>query len=53
MLTSLGKAAFWMRLGPRVFVCMPRQRMDDGLVARIRPLVVGGLACWFDRPARR
>lgn len=53
MLTSLGRAAFWMRLGPHVFVCMRKQRMDDGLVARIRPLVVGGFACWFDGPGRR
>lgn len=52
MLKSLGEVAFWLRLGPRVCVCMRRGRMDDGLAARIRPLVFAGFACWIDRPGR-
>jgi len=29
---------------------MPKKRLDDGLIARIRPRIVGGYAFWFDKP---
>jgi hypothetical protein len=29
--------------------CLPDQQLDDDMRARIRPVVIGWLACWCDR----
>jgi hypothetical protein len=50
MLKSIGSAALSLRWGSRICVCMRRTDLDDGLIARIRPLIFGGYAFWCDRP---
>ncbi len=49
MLKNLGRASVMLRLGKRVCVCLPNSRLSAGLRAKIRPLVVAGLACWCDK----
>ncbi|MGB5569826.1 MAG: hypothetical protein WBM81_11040 [Sedimenticolaceae bacterium] len=51
VLKNAGKASLLLRLGSRVCVCLRNDRMDDGLRARIRPVVIGWFACWFDKGA--
>lgn len=48
MLKSI-RRTFSMRLGNRVFVCLRNEQLPPGLRKRVRPLVVGALACWVDR----
>ena len=50
MLKSIGKAAVSLRWGSRICVCMRKTRLDEGLIARIRPRIFGGFAFWCDRP---
>jgi len=49
MLKNKGKASLLFKLGTRVCVCLRNNRMDAGLRARIRPLVIGWFACWCDK----
>ncbi|MCG6968113.1 MAG: hypothetical protein LJE59_16560 [Chromatiaceae bacterium] len=49
MLKNIGKVSILLRLGSRVCVCLRNDRLDPRLRARIRPLVIGGLAFWCDR----
>lgn len=49
MLKSLGKVSLLLRFGRRVCVCLPNEQLEDDLRERIRPLVVGHLACWCDK----
>lgn len=48
MLKSIQRA-FSIRFGNRVFVCLRNEQLPPGLRKRLRPLVVGTLACWVDR----
>jgi hypothetical protein len=49
MLKNLGKSPLWLRLGQRVFVCMPNSQLGNGMRERIRPFIFGRLACWTDK----
>jgi len=49
ILKSLGKVSLLFRFGRRVCVCLPNEQLQDELRDRIRPLVVGHLACWCDK----
>lgn len=44
-----GKVTFLVRFGRWVCACLPKSRMDEDALARIRPLLLGGLACWCDK----
>lgn len=48
MLKSIRKT-FSMRVGSRLFVCLRNDSLPPSLRERIRPLVVGKVACWVDR----
>lgn len=49
MLKNLGKISLLLKIGSRVWVCMPDRRLEGGLRNRIRPLKLGPLACWCDK----
>jgi len=49
MLKSIGKPSLLLKLGSRRCICMPNRLMDDTLRTRIRPLVFGGYAWWWDK----
>jgi len=49
MLNNLGKALLKLRLGRRVFVCMPDSRLNGDVRKRIGPTKIGPLACWCDK----
>lgn len=49
VLKNAGRASLLLRLGSRVCICLRNDRMDAGLRARIRPRVIGWLACWCDK----
>ena len=49
MLKSLGTPSFLLRLGRRVCVCLPNKELNGNLRNRVRPLVIGRLACWCDK----
>jgi hypothetical protein len=51
MLKNLGKLSLLLRLGRRVFVCMPNKRLDGDMRERIHPTRIGPLACWCDKSA--
>lgn len=48
MLKAIRKT-FSMRLGQRVFVCLHNEQLPPALRERVRPIVVGVIACWVDR----
>jgi hypothetical protein len=48
MLKAVHKT-FSVKLGRRVFVCLRNDELPPGLRKKVRPLVVGTLACWVDR----
>ena len=50
MLKSLGSPALLMRFGSRVYVCMRKKCMQHELLERVRPIILGGYACWCDKP---
>ncbi|HOP16975.1 MAG: hypothetical protein KDI22_01165 [Gammaproteobacteria bacterium] len=49
MLRPGKKVSFLARLGRWVCVCLPDHTLDDNLRARIKPLVIAGMACWCDK----
>jgi len=49
LLKASGKVTFLFRLGSRVCTCLPTRNMDDRLRDRIRPWILGWLACWCDK----
>jgi hypothetical protein len=49
MLRGLGKPALLLKLGDWRCVCMRSGRLEPGLRARLRALVLAGYACWCDR----
>lgn len=49
MLKNLGKLSLLLKLGSRVFVCMPNANLEGRMRERIRPRVFWRFACWFDR----
>lgn len=49
MLKNLGKAPLLVRFGRRVFVCLLNKRLEGRMRDRIRPVVLGPLACWSDK----
>jgi hypothetical protein len=54
MLKAGGRVPFLLRFGRWICTCLPQQHLDEDMRARIRPVMVGWLACWCDRsPARR
>jgi hypothetical protein len=53
MLKNSIRTSLLLKLGRRVCVCLRKKHMDERTRARIRPLVIGRFACWFDKsPAR-
>ena len=48
MLKSIHRT-FSMRFGSRVFVCLRNEQLPPALRKRVRPFVLGALACWVDR----
>jgi hypothetical protein len=44
-----GKVTFLVRLGRTVCTCLPKRHLDDAMRARIRPFLLGWMACWCDR----
>ena len=49
MIKTTGKMTLLLRLGRTVFACMPSRNMNPDMRTAIRPLVLGGFACWCDR----
>lgn len=49
MLKNFGNSSLLLKFGCRVFVCMPSRHLQSGLRERIRPLILGPLACWYDK----
>ena len=49
MLKNLGKLSLLLRVGRRVFVCMPNGNLQGAIRDRIHPTRVGPLACWCDK----
>jgi len=49
MLKSAGTPALLLKLGTWRCMCMRNASLDEGLRARIRPLVFCGYACWCDK----
>lgn len=52
MLKAVRKT-FSVKLGRRVFVCLRNDELPPALREKVRPLVVGFLACWIDRVSSR
>lgn len=49
MLKSAGTPALLLKLGTWRCMCIRNASLDEGLRARIRPLVFCGYACWCDK----
>ena len=50
MLKTVGKPALLVKIGAWRCICIRNTSLDDGLRARVRPLVLCGYACWCDKP---
>ena len=50
MLKSIQRT-FSMKFGSRIFVCLRNEQLPPALRKRVRPFVLGSLACWVDRLA--
>lgn len=48
MLKAVNKT-FSMKFGKRIFVCLHNDQLPPALRERVRPWVIGSLACWIDR----
>lgn len=48
MLKAVPKT-FSLKLGSRLFVCLRNKELPPELRQRVRPIVLGMMACWMDR----
>lgn len=49
MLKTGGNPFLFLKLGSRICVCLRSRNLQPELRQRVRPLVIGSLACWLDK----
>lgn len=49
MLKSGGKVSLLLKLRRWICVCVRKRLLDAGVRARVRPVILGGFACWCDK----
>jgi hypothetical protein len=51
MLKSSGRPSLLLKIGGWVCICIRQRELNENLKQRLRPRMIGGLACWCDKSA--